>query len=122
MSIHDDLQLIPKADHLQMIGFKDLGREAELMGQIQDGKEEPPLANHVLMFVFLGFTGFRFPVAHFPTTQATTAELYTTFWEGVHKLKLWGFDILYTNIDGASTNRALINMHFKDGDAMKPRS
>jgi hypothetical protein len=45
--------------------------------QISSGKKQRILATHALQFLFLGFTGFRFPCAHFPSTTASGYELYT---------------------------------------------
>ena len=57
------------------------------------GTRKPKMATHVLQFMFLGDTGFRWPCGHFPTMEATAAELYTMFWDGVQALKLWGFTV-----------------------------
>jgi hypothetical protein len=46
------------------------------MDQIKSNKRERVLATHVLQFVFLGFTGFRFPFAHFPSTTASATDMY----------------------------------------------
>ena len=58
-------------------------------------------------------------MAHFPSTQASAAEMYVTFWEGVKQLTLWGFSVTNINIDGASTNKAFLKMHFPEGDRCK---
>ena len=57
------------------------------------GISEPKLASHVLQMIFLGDTGFRFPFAHFPTTEATASDLYVVFWEAVLNLHKWGFQV-----------------------------
>jgi len=43
--------------------------------------------------MFLGDTGFKFPVAHYPTSSATPAQLYTIVWELVDKLAQYGFKV-----------------------------
>jgi hypothetical protein len=48
------------------------------------GKKQRILATHALQFLFLGFTGFRFPCAHFPSTTASGYELYLLLWEAVN--------------------------------------
>ena len=70
------------------------------------------LANHVLQFMFHGLSGFRFLVAHNPTREAKHAHLYSLFWDVIGALETWGFHVLYTVLDGASTNRAFIKMLF----------
>jgi hypothetical protein len=36
---------------------------------LRKGKKEISLGNHVLQFIFLGNSGFRFPFAHFISTN-----------------------------------------------------
>ena len=55
--------------------------------------ERPKLAGYALQFMFLGDTGFKFPVAHYPTSSATPAQLYTIVWELVDKLAQYGFKV-----------------------------
>lgn len=40
------------------------------------GKTEPQLATHVLQFVFFSDSGFRFPIAQFPSAECTPSDLY----------------------------------------------
>lgn len=49
------------------------------------------LATHVLQFVFLGDSGFRFPVAQFPSGGLSASALFFIFWEGVKKMLETGF-------------------------------
>ena len=49
------------------------------------------VASHLLQFIFLSDSGFRFPLAHFPTTQCPPSSLYFQFWEGVLRMKQAGF-------------------------------
>ena len=74
------------------------------------GKSSIKLASHVLQLLFLGHTGFRFPFAHFPTSQASPPELYRIFWDAVKMLGLYGFHVTYFSVDGAQTNRNLMKM------------
>lgn len=50
------------------------------------GKTELQLATHVLQFVFLSDSGFRFPIAQFPSAECTPSDLYFNFWRGVRKM------------------------------------
>ena len=63
------------------------------------------LATHVLQYVFLGFSGFRFPICHFPTIQASASDLYILTWEVINMLQVFGFTVRYISTDGAQTNR-----------------
>lgn len=55
------------------------------------GSKETQIATHILQFIFLSDSGFRFPVAHFPTAQCPPSALYFKFWEGVLMMKQAGF-------------------------------
>lgn len=72
---------------------------------LRTGNSDLNLATHVLQFVFLGFSGFRFPVSHFPTIQATASDLYILTWELINMLQVFGFTVRYISTDGAQTNR-----------------
>lgn len=57
------------------------------------GKKEAKtqVATHLLQFVFLSDSGFRFPLAHFPTNTCPASLLYMQFWEGVLQMRKAGF-------------------------------
>ena len=112
MAIEEDLQMVRNGKFTKLIGFADCGVESSLMKTVRSGREDKSLANHVLLIQFLGFTGFRFPVAHFPTTQASATDIYRNFWQCVSLLASFGFYVDYTNLDGAITNRQFMKLHF----------
>ena len=64
-------------------------------------------ANHILQFVYSTYDNFRFPIAYFPTTGATSQELFFVVWKVIGELKLWDFDCDYISVDGANSNRTL---------------
>ena len=70
----------------------------------------------MLQFVFLGHTGFRFPLAHWPTKEVDPATLYIHFWKSVYWLLQGGFSVHYCCCDGGSTNRSFIKLHFSGKD------
>ena len=73
---------------------------------------EPKLATHVLQFIFLSDSGFRFPIAQFPSGSRTATDLFSIFWEGVLKMMECGFNIYWCILDGAEVNRQFIKLHF----------
>ena len=75
MSIQQDLQFRKRKHNIELIGFTDCSPESIIFEQIKSNKKERTLATHVLQLVFLGFTGFRFPFAHFPSHAASGHEL-----------------------------------------------
>ena len=78
-----------------------------LKQKLNSGKVECELANHVLQLVFSGLTGFRWPFANFANTQAPSADIFHTFWTSVDALYNWGFQPIYSSLDGSAYNRAL---------------
>ncbi|XP_063435277.1 uncharacterized protein LOC134716277 [Mytilus trossulus] len=85
--------------------FYTLLDETNYMKTLCSGEESLQLASHVLQLLFLGHTGFRFPFAHYPTTQVTPSEMLLIFWQSVKMLGLFGFTVTYVSLDGAQYNR-----------------
>ena len=104
---------------MQIVGFTDMGPEAEHIKTLKSGNHEKTVADHVLQITFVSFSGFRFPFAHFPTKNgASQTELYIHFWDAVKQLREWGFRVVYTNMDGTAQNRAFLHMNFPTNDAI----
>lgn len=116
MSIQPDLQLKRIGQEYQLIGFTECSEESRYI-DILTGKHDIKLATHVLQFLFIGQTGFRFPVAHFPTAQAYSRDLYLTFWRLVQQMGLFGFNVTYISIDGAQSNRTFMKMFLPENQA-----
>lgn len=70
--------------------------------------------------VFLGITGFRFPFAHFITDGIQAPELYPLFWEAEDKLQTFGFEVMYTCMDGAQCNRSFMKYNIVDSSFICP--
>jgi len=105
----------------KLIGLVSLGEDYNCMQRIMTGKETIEVATHVLQFVFLGNNGFRFPFAHFPTTEVDPSTLYTQFWKAAGWLRRYGFQTNFCCCDGGEANRSFIKMHFKGKDPVKEK-
>ena len=116
MAIQEDLQIVNTKNETKFIGLSDSGTHIKEMQKLNSGKVECELANHVLQFVFSGLTGFRWPFANFPNTQAPPADIFHTFWASVDALYNWGFQPIYSSLDGSANNRAFVKMHFPDSN------
>ena len=112
MSIQQDLQIIKKGRDMCLVGNHDIGSLGNLADKISKEQTKLQLAKSVLQFIFLGHTGFRFPVAHFPVTTAQAHHLFFNFWEGVDLLDDYGFKVEYCSTDGAMSNRQFLKIHF----------
>lgn len=99
MAIQQDLTIVKKGKSMHLIGNVNLG---------------PTLAKYALQFLYLGHTGFRWPIAHYPCNGAQAHELFVIFWQLVDKLKEYGFETDYVSVDGAISNRQFIKLRFPD--------
>lgn len=81
-------------------------------------KREKTLATHV--HVFLGFTGFRFPFAYFPSHTASGHELYLLVRKFVNMPSTYGFTVQYISTDGAQSNRDLFKILIPNFDISNP--
>ena len=78
------------------------------------GKDSAEIATHTLQFVFLGNTGFRLPVCHFPTKEVDPAILVFNFWRVVGWLGSAEFKVAYACLDGGTANRSFVLAHFSE--------
>lgn len=76
------------------------------------GHIETEVATHVIQFIFLGNTGFRFPFCYYATKEVSVSNLFVKFWEAVDVLEEYGFHTRACICDGAGVNRAFVKMHF----------
>ena len=111
MSIQSDIQISKNGDVVELAGLVDVGDEGNITQVMRSGKQQKQLGTHALQLVFLGITGFRFPIAHFITDGVQAPQLYPLFWEAVDKLKVFSFRVLYTCMDGAQSNRTFMKMN-----------
>ena len=106
MSIQADIEITMSGDVIDLVGLSDVGEEGNLSNMLRKGKQERTVGTHALQLVFLGVTGFRFPIAHFISDGVQAPELYCLFWEAV-----FGFTTVYTCLDGAQSNRSFLKIH-----------
>lgn len=104
------MQFCQRGDKCNLVGFVDYGEFNSLhkLTRTEDGQ----LATDILQLTFNGLTGFRWPIAYFATKKANPTMLYNTFWRAVDLLQEYDFHVLYCSLDGATTNRGFMHMHF----------
>ena len=120
MAIQPDLQFRRINGEIELIGFTEICPEALVLEKMKSNKFERTLATHGLQFVFLGYNGFRFPFAHFPSHNASGHELYLLLWKSVNMLSNFGFHIEYVSTDGAQSNRDLFKLLLPDFKSVNP--
>lgn len=116
--IQKDLVIDMSGGTPNLVGWIDLGEDAFNLKVLKQKDVKQTLAEEVMQLSFLGYTGFRFPVCHFPTDGIKASELSLIIWDTVAKLSDWGFQIDYFMQDGGQENRSFMNLHFDD-DALK---
>ncbi len=116
MSIQQDLQLDKTGGDETLIGTVELSPECCHMDTIRQKQISHPLATHVLQMEFLGFSGFHFPVAHFPTSGIQAHQLIPLYWECVRHLLEFDFHVDFTLFDGATSNRSFLKSLFYPSD------
>lgn len=114
MSIQEDLQIEKTRSGIELIGFVNKGDVGNTCATLRAGMSEKKLGNHILQFVFLGLTGFRFPFAPFISDQIQGYDLHMFFWEAVDRLQMFGFICSFTSMDGAANNRSFMNINVAD--------
>ena len=68
---------------MEIVGFTEMGEECNLIQTLRIGKHKQILGSHILQLLFQGFTGFRFPIAHFLSAQVNICELHSIVLEAI---------------------------------------
>ena len=99
----------------ELIGYVDLG-DADTNYATLDKVDE--LATHILVFMIRSIVNpFKFTLANFSTTGATSSQIFPIFWEAVGICELQcNLKVLATTCDGASPNRKFFRMHLGFSD------
>ena len=117
MAIQESLEITKKGKNIEIVGFTEMGEEGDLIQNLKTGQQKQTVGSHVLQLLFQGLTGFRFPIAHFVSSQVNACDFYAVVWEAIDKLQHFDFDCKYVFMDGASSNRSFIHLHFPNNDA-----
>ena len=67
---------------------------------------------------FLGYTGFRFPICHFPVDNIKVSDMSIHLWNIIAKLSDYGFSVDYILQDGGEENRQFIKSQLS-GDPLE---
>ncbi|KAL3832244.1 hypothetical protein ACJMK2_023904 [Sinanodonta woodiana] len=118
--IHDerktqqDLVLDMRGGKLHLVGWVDTGVEGNDLRTVEQGKVEQKLATEVIQIYFLGYTGCRFPICHYPTCSVKASDLHIMIWDVIARLQDCGFSVDYILQDGAEENRPFSKSHFNE--------
>ena len=99
----------------ELIGFTDISLDVVGVETKNDALDR--LATHVLQFFFRStFFNFDYPCAFFLTKNTTALEINRLFWLGVSMLHTYGFEVILSCCDGASSNRSFIELNTRDSE------
>lgn len=102
MSVQADLQFYSRENKTYIIGFNDMDSESPFV-EISNKEIRSSTSNSCSSVCFPRLQWF--PIFYFPTTQASTSDLYILTWEIINMLQLFGFTVRYIRTDGVQTNR-----------------
>ena len=93
----------------ELIGFVDLGDVDVNFNTLQKPSK---LASHVLVFLIRSIINpFKFSLANFATTSATSTQLFLLIWKAIGICELNGIKVIGLTCDAASHNRKMFKMH-----------
>lgn len=105
MSIQQDLQIVQRGSKWSIVGAVDLGLTVNSLDQISCNKKMFKMASHCFQYMYVGFNGFRWPIAYFGSDNVNGHSIYLTFWPLVDHLSSFGFSVHGAIMDGSSNNR-----------------
>lgn len=111
--VQSDVVLSSRNNTPTLVGWVDTGAEGRDMRVLKEGGVKQKLANEAFQVVFLGYTGFRFPVYHCPTAGISASELSIIIHSIIKELADWGFQTDFILQDGGEENRQFIKAHFQ---------
>ncbi len=83
MKLQEDLVMRKDGVDMKLIGWVETGEERFDLSLLKTGQLGQKLASHVLQVTFLGYTGFRFPLIHYPIDCVSASELHIIVWGAI---------------------------------------
>ena len=118
--IQEDLVVSQSGSDKHLVGFVDTGHKGNFLCALQSTNPTDTLAKQVWQVYFTGFTGFRFPVAHYGCHNIKVCGMYKLLGD-VLMLQDYGFRVYYIMQDGGEQKREFIHLHFKEKDPLSCR-
>ena len=93
-----------------LIGYADFGDPEFNYATLQKSTD---IATHVLLFLLRSVVNpFKFSLANFATTGATSSQMFPLLWKAISICELNSLKVLAVTCEDASPNRRLFRMHF----------
>lgn len=109
MSVQQDLQIKKQGQDWHIVGAVDLG---PIVNNLDDFISAKPLklATHCLQYLYVGVSGFKWPVCYYATDNVNGHSIYFTIWTIISKLQSYGFQVIAALMDGSSNNRQFMRI------------
>ena len=75
------------------------------------------MASHCFQYIYVGFNGFRWPVAYFRSHNVNGNSIYLTFWPIIQALNTYGVKVHVAMMDGSSNNHQYVQILVKPENA-----
>ena len=98
----------------------DLGplvNDLEEITQRKKGSHALTLATHYLQYMYVSFSGFRWPVAYYGTNNVNGHSIYMIMWPLLDELTTYGFNVHGILMDGSANNRQFTRLVLKPENA-----
>lgn len=83
MSIQQDLQIVKRGKDWSLAGAVDFGPIVKSLDHLKESVGHMKMATHCFQYMYVGFNGFRWPVAYLGSDNVNGHPIYLTF------LPLW---------------------------------
>ena len=110
MSIQQDLQIVKRGRNWSIVGAVDLGCIVNSLDELSTTKKNMKMATHCFQYLYVGFNGFRWPIAYFGSDNVNGHAIYLTFWPLIDQLASFGFNVHACIMDGSSNNRQFTHL------------
>ena len=109
MNIQEDLQVVKRGKEWELVGAVDLGPLVNYLEAITKQKEAVQVASHYFQYVYVGFNGFRWPVAYYGMHNVNGHSIYLTIWPLIDELSSYSFNVHGSLMDGSNNNRQFLS-------------
>ena len=76
MPIQQDLQIVKRGYKWTLVGSLDLGPTVNSLDEITREDKNSKLATHCFQYLYVGFNGFRWPMAYFGSDNVNGHSIY----------------------------------------------
>ena len=118
MSIQQDLQFVKKGQEWEIVGSVDLGELVNDLDEVSpNSKSSIVMASHYFQYIYVGLSGFCWPVAYYASNNVNGHSIYLTVWPLLDTLHTHGFNVMGILMDGSNNNHQFCRLMVKSENA-----